>query len=319
MKLSDMGRLVALMTTVTLAFTGCGGQSQGQPTLPQVVSAIRQAHGQGKSASEDLIYVSAEGGHSYVLSYPEGKLVGTINQTANGACADASGNVYLPGPGGVLMYGHGATSPSATLSLSNAGSGCSVDPITGNLAVTTESNDGVAVFENASGQPTVYQTQSPAYYCGYDNEGNLFVDGYALPDGLWLDELPKNGDAFLELSLNQAITLNAGQIQWDGNYLTVQVGTDEKHPLNALAIDRLTVSGSAVSVISQTTFKNINHGTRASWIYGNSVLVPLGLHGAVPNIGLWAYPKGGKAKKIIKKVAGSTATFTGVTISVGNR
>jgi hypothetical protein len=133
-----------------------------------------------------------------------------------------------------------------------------------------------------------------------------------------LDELPKNGDAFLELSLNQAITLNAGQIQWDGNHLTVQVGTDDKHPLNALAIDRLTISGSAVSVISQTTFKNINHGTRASWIYGNKVLVPLGLHGAVPNIGLWAYPKGGKAEKVIKKPAGSTATFTGVTISVGS-
>jgi hypothetical protein len=191
-----------------------------------------------------------------------------------------------------------------------------VDPITGNLAVTTQSNNGVAVFTNASGQPTIYQTQFPTYYCGYDNDGNLFVDGYALPDGLWLDELPKGGDAFSELSLSQPITLPAGQVQWDGTYLTLEIGMGAKHPLNALAIDRVAISGSGASVISQTTFKNINHGTRASWIYGNRVLVPLGLHGAVPNMGLWAYTKGGNAKRVVKKVAGSTVTFTGVTVSV---
>ncbi|MGC9992037.1 MAG: hypothetical protein ABSD52_06570 [Candidatus Cybelea sp.] len=314
MRISGFGRCALSSCAAAAMLAGCGGSSRGPATLPQSL-AVREANQHGKSASGDLIYVSAEGGHSYVLSYPEGKLVGTINQTASGACADASGNVYLPGPGGVLVYSHGATSPSATLTLSNAGLGCAVDPVTGNLAVTTEGNNGVAVFKNASGQPTIYQTQSPPYYCGYDNQGNLFVDGTS-HDGLWLDELPKNGDAFLQLSLNQTITLNPGQIQWDGNYLTVQVGTDAKRPLNALAIDRLTISGSAVNVISQTTFKNVNHGTRASWIYGNRVLMPLGLHGAVPNIGLWAYPKGGKAEKVINKVAGSTATFTGVTISV---
>jgi hypothetical protein len=317
MKLSDMGRLVALMTTVTLAFTGCGGAgTTGAAPLGAMTPTTGAS--QGKSGSA-LIYVPAEGGHSYVLSYPEGKLVGTINQTASGACADASGNVYLPGPKGVLVYSHGATTPSATLTLANAGSGCSVDPITGNLAVTTESNNGVAVFENASGQPTVYQTQLPPYYCGYDNEGNLFVDGYALPDGLWLAELPKGSDAFSNVSLNQPITLNAGQVQWDGNYLTLEIGIGAKHPLNALAIDRVAISGSNASVISKTTFKNIGHGTRASWIYGNRVLVPFGLHGAVPNIGLWAYTKGGKAKKLIKKIAGATVTFTGVTMSVGSR
>jgi hypothetical protein len=299
-----------------MLLAGCGGTPQTLATISQGSPAVRRAY---LPTGGDLMYVSATGGQSYVLSYPDGKLVGTINQTAAGACADASGNVYLPGPTGVLVYSHGSTSPRETLSLANAGTGCSVDPMTGNLAVTTtEGNNGVAIFEGASGQPKIYQTNAAPYYCGYDNQGDLFVDGYTLPDGLWLAELPKGSQAFSDVAIKQSITLPAGQVQWEGNYLTLEVGMGAKHPLDALVIDRLEVSGYVANVVSQTTFKDIAHGTRASWIYGNRILVPLGLHQAVPDIGLWAYPRGGKAKKIIKKAAGVSAYFTGITISVGN-
>jgi hypothetical protein len=263
------------------------------------------------------MYLSGLAGKSYVLSYPDGKLVGTIDQTANGACSDSSGNVFLPGVGGVSEYAHGATKPIATLSLPENGNGCSVDPTTGSLAVTLIANNGVAVFENASGTATLYPTENEAYYGGYDNLGNLFVDGFG-SSGLWLAELPAGGNTFSNLNLDQPIIYNPGQVQWDGSYITVEVGVNTKKPLDTLAIDRLSLSRSVAHVVSQTKFKGIKGAPQESWIYRNTILVPLGLHGAAPNIGLWAYPKGGKAKKVIKKAAGSTAIFTGVTISVGN-
>ena len=96
MKLSDMGRLVTLMTTVTLAFAGCGGQPQGQSTFPEGLTAVRQVNQHGKSGSGDLIYAAAMG-KSYVLTYPQGKLVGTVSVGALDSCSDDAGNVFLAG------------------------------------------------------------------------------------------------------------------------------------------------------------------------------------------------------------------------------
>ena len=302
-----------LAAIAALALAGCGS-SQSMATLPAGSWAVRQANQHGKSGG-DLMYLSGLGGKSYVLSYPDGKLVGTIDQTSNGACSDSSGNVFLPGVGGVSEYAHGATKPIVTLSLPEPGNGCSVDPTTGNLAVALIANNGVAVFESASGTATLYPTENEAYYCGYDNEGNLVVDGFG-SSGVWLAELPAGGDSFSNLNLDQPITYNPGQVQWDGSYVTVEVGANIKKPLNTLAIDRLSLSGSVAHVVSQTKFKGIKNVPEESWIYGNTILVPLGLHGGAPNIGLWAYPKGGRAKNVIKKPAGSTANFTGVTVSV---
>jgi hypothetical protein len=310
MTLFPLGRASAMGVAILL-LAGCGGSSQPTATIPEGPSA-RETAQQGKYG--DLMYLSGLAGKSYILSYPDGKLIGTIAQTANGACSDSSGNVFLPGPGGISEYAHGATKPTVTLSLPDDGNGCSVDPTTGDLAVTLIGYSGVAIFKGASGNATRYQTDFPAYYCGYDNEGNLFVDGFG-NSGLWLAELSAGGDMFSNLNLDQPIVYNPGQVQWDGAYITVQIGANIKKPLNTLAIDRLSISGSVAHVVSQTKFNGIKTAPQESWIYGSTVLVPLRAHQAAPNVGLWAYPKGGNAKRIIKKAAGSSAQFTGVTVS----
>ena len=67
MKLSDMGRLVALMTTVTFMFTGCGGWSRQQAAPDGEHAAHKMAGSSGA-----LIYATGGCGGICVGSYPAG-------------------------------------------------------------------------------------------------------------------------------------------------------------------------------------------------------------------------------------------------------
>ena len=300
---------------------GCGGSQPpivAPGAMPQTSAITTHADHSGswmlpEAKGGDLLYVAAQG-NSYVLTYPTGKLVGTINQGGNGACSDSSGNVYLVG-NSVSEYSHGATKPSRTLSLSSPPYSCSVDPVTGDVAVTLPEVDEVAVFPSASGTPTIYDPQVlDAQWCGYDDAGNLFVDGYA-PSQIALAELPANGNAFLALTVNNPYSVAyPRQVQWDGHHMTVEA-TVESHPSKVLGILQLSISGSQADVISESRF-NTRHAALSSWIHNNRLIVPVADHGAIPNIGIWVYPKGGNAKKVVKKPAGATASFTGVTVSV---
>jgi hypothetical protein len=94
----------------------------------------------------------------------------------------------------VLEFAHGGTKPIATLSLPGTqAAGCGIDQKTGNLAVVFDgSGANVAIFPAATGMPTLYETHILPYYCGYDNEGNLFVSGLDGSNGA-LAELPSGG------------------------------------------------------------------------------------------------------------------------------
>src|ERR1700722_7599857 len=308
-----MNNRYTLAAIAALVLAGCGG-AEGAPTsiVPQSLgnqgSSLAKHHQAGA-----LMYVAGLGA-SYVLTYPQGNLAGTINQGASGACSDSAGSVYLVG-NSVSEYSHGATMPSRTLSLSSTPYSCSVNPVTRDLAVTLPEADEVAVFPSGSGSPTIYDPQvSDAQWCGYDDAGNLFVDGYA-PAQITLAELPANGNAFSALTVDNPYSVTYHrQVQWDGHHMTVEV-TVESHPSKVLGILQLSVSGSQADVISESRF-NTRHAAWSSWIENNRLIVPVADHGAVPNIGIWAYPKGGDAAKEVRKPAGATASFTGVTVSV---
>lgn len=316
-----ISRLAVIMIAGLSLSAGCGGaQNATAPTAvaPQRVTGSAQARKSWMlpgASTGDLIYVSGKG-NSYVLSFPEGKLVGTIaGAGAAAACSDGSGNVFLPVNKTVLEYGHGATTPTKTLDLPDYGYGCSIDPTTGNLAVTLNplSND-VAIFKGAQGTATVYNTGIGDYYCGYDNNGNLFVDGYT--NQLFaLTELPSGSSSFINVSVNPYIAYGAGQVQWDGQYITVESGTRSYD----LGIYRLSISGSTATVVSVTNFKGVRHTAHLSWIFGGKIIVPYAKgHGLVPNVGLWNYPDGGKPTHLVKNPAGKDAEFTGVTVSVAS-
>ena len=250
-----------------------------------------------EAKSQKLIYLAGDG-ESYVVSYQTGKLVGMINVDAIGACSDRNGNAFLTADKAVYEYAHGGTTPVATFSVAGDTNSCSADPSTGNLAVTIFEGSGgynVALFKDASEPPITYSDDIDAYNCGYDKQGDLFVDGFG-SSGTALTELPAGGGSFEDITVSPSITLDPGAVQWDGKYITVEGGAGEvKRPP---VIYRLQVSGSGATVIgsSQLKLRRPHFTAQQSWIQGGVVVAPYSSpgHALASNLGIWPYPRGGK-------------------------
>lgn len=282
-----------------------------------------------RAASTDLLYASAaDGTHIYVFSYPQGKLVrkfappaGTIS--LQGLCSDAKGDVFVTsvskgkGSGGdeghLYEYAHGGTKVLWTLTFYDAAPfGCSVDPKSGTIAVSTigigSRNGELWTYTPGSDNGNQYYSYDihNFYYCAYDAKGDLFVNGEGAGTQMYLDELVRGKSQLIELSLNKYVSVSGmGQLQWDGKYMTLE-------HLTAGAIDRLSVSGSQAIIVGKTLLSGLN-GSALSAIDGKTVLVPTGV--SQTSIGVWKYPAGGKPLDSLPSPSGLFA----LTISVGSR
>ena len=188
---------------------------------------------------------------------------------------------------------------------------CSVDQKSGNLAISIK-DAGVAVFQNASGAPSIYKGPfGDRVFCGYDNAGNLFVFGNSYdirPPKPQLEELVNRGDSLVSLSLSQKIR-ESGQIQWDGKHMTIG---DENGPI----LYRLRLAKNAATVIGSSMFRGDPGGhVQQSWIYGNRVIFPFDVTGSSgKDVGIWKYPEGGRPTATLR--GPSPTTNQAVTISV---
>lgn len=311
----------ALSIGLAAAFlVGCGGHTSGMGVLPTTGSMtnaqdkrhVRSWIEPGMS-DKDLVYAEGSGcGGVCILSYPDGSVVGHIadSSVSGGACSDSSGNVFITSNAEVEEFAHGGTAPIATFSLPGTqASACGVDPTSGNLAVVFDGNGAnVAVFKNSSGTPTVYESYSLPFYCGYDNSGNLFVS-VLNGENSALAELPRGANAFISLSI--AGDLGAeGQVQWDGSFLTYE-GRDSRH----IKISRLQVSGSTASIVGVTQIRRPVNANQ-TWISGNRVIVAYSTKTSQINkIGLWRYPKSGKVVSKLGTFGNPLDRITGVTLS----
>jgi hypothetical protein len=257
-------------------------------------------------------YLPSTGPVTFMLSYPSGDLVGVLDAPGNADCSDTNGNVYLLYRNSATEYAHGGTTPLRTLRIPGAGVyNCSVDPTTGNVAVTMTCDpcgyDDLAIFPPGSGTPSRYNTGGDgAWTCGYDNAGNLFVSDSL---GTALEELPAGSSSFVTLTLDKNIG-DIGQVQWDGKNMTLQ-------ELNSPGwIYRFSVSGSTAHILTATKFKTGIRWTYPSWIYQKTVVVPFNRQDEPPDeLGIWKYPRGGKAMKQINKLPDGGVGFYGATIS----
>ena len=305
MSISGFGRHALLSCAAAALLAGCGGSQPpiGAPgALPQT-STIATHAGRGKSwitrnASDgDLIYAVGGCGGTCVFSYPAGKLVGALDKPEAGAasaCSDSAGDVFIPTGAGVYEYAHGRTTPVATLSVpGNQALGCSVDPNSGSLAVVFKgSGADVAVFPNATGNPTLYDSQIDSRYCAYDDQGNLFVDGYNNQSST-LAELGSGAGSFTRYSLDYYIG-NPGQVQWDGKHITWESATPARPTISQLAI-----SGSTATIISSVRLQKVKRWVQASWIFGDKVVAPYSKHGAYTKwLAVWNYRTGKLTKQI---------------------
>ncbi|MGA8575786.1 MAG: hypothetical protein WB609_08930 [Candidatus Cybelea sp.] len=273
-----------------------------------------------RQTTGDLIYAASSGDAIDILSYPEGRFIesfapaNTLSQ--QGLCSDSSGDVFVASLDGgkqgyVYEYAHGGSQPIQTFPEKQTWPfGCAVDSLTGNLAVSSINSVGgpgyVAIYKKATGAPTVYRDPefSNYYFCGYDDKGNLFVDGTGGGDQIYLADLPKGSSSFSTFSLRKSIT-EPRQIQWDGKYISLAEQDKRSYELH-----RLSFSGSTATIVGTTKLRKwLAHGLVQSWIEGNAVLVPTGhVEG---QLGFWHYPAAGRPTKKVPKLSG----LLGVTIS----
>ena len=307
----------------TMILSACAGQQMGTAVgaIPQgLTSVATSAHGVAHKAtsSNDLIYaVSPNVG--YVLSYPQGALLGSFNPpTAShflSACSDRNGDVFATvREGGVVEYTHGGTTAVETLNFDGEPGTCSVDPTTGNLAVSNDlaGYGDVGIYQGGQGEATYYTANLEIYSaCAYDDAGNLFVEGTtSTADHVYLalTELPEGSGTFRALSLGKAPVKGRrpGGIEWEGSYLAMGVSKPPNHPQE---IWHVKVSGSGGTIIGKTKAKGIYH-----WlIQGNTLISPY--KPDYENVAYWNYPKGGKPTGVIND---GLAGLSALTVSVGS-
>jgi hypothetical protein len=131
-------------------------------------------------------------------------------------------------------------------------SSCAMDT-SGDLAVGILYASGagggdVVIFKNASGSGTAYTTAlDEEFFDGYDNQGNLFADGFTGDrSGFALVELPKGSTKFETIKTSNSVSF-PGSVQWDGTYLTV-------FDQNTNSMYQYTVSGTKATLKGTVTF-----------------------------------------------------------------
>ena len=325
MRISTWCCIFVSLCAATLLLTGCGSGSQQSIGPPQISSAVyagaplmipdsagrltkraaRVSWISSDAITEALLYVTdANDGIVFVYSYPQGTLVGESCcwKEPYGACTNKRGHVWVVDDEAsrIVEFAHGL---ETTRRLKDPGEypvGCSVDPTTGDLAVTNyETLSGgqgsVSVYTKAKGTPKIYSDPSISrgWFCSYDSSGNLFVDGdQSGSSGFQLAELPHGSSTLTNISLNQTITVPGG-VQWNGKYLAI---ADENGPGNGV-IYQFTISGSAGTEVSATTLDS-SQNIHQFWIdrAGNRVVAPSASLGTV---GFWKFPAGGKPTKTL--------------------
>ncbi len=309
-------RRVLSLWTIAAMLAGCGGlrQAQDDTELPIGAAGDRGPSWVAAGATaQNLLYI-ADGGADdvYVYSYPAGKSVGKLQgfQDPAGVCADATGDVWIVNSGSakIVEYAHGAKEPKATLSDPGATYliGCSVDPTTGDLAVTDLGSASVGgrvlIYARAHGTPRKRRNEHLqfAYFCGYDDAGNLFIDGLDGDGSFVLVELAGVSNMLRRITLNQSVGFPGG-VQWDGRYIAI--GDQRYKNQLTSAIYQVSVSGGSGTVEGTTQlsdscdvlqFSIVSAGNNKNHNRGAEAIAP---DACQNNVRIYDYPAGGASTK----------------------
>ena len=279
--------------------SGCGASQSYVEGAPHVGSATIARFANvgswmkpGSTANEPLLYM-ADGEEVDIYSMA-GKQVGALKgfgfEAVYGLCSDSQGNVWVTYGGSLLEYTHGGTIPIAQVYTPAAPFSCAVDPTTGDLAVTEDSEGtaNVAVYQAIYGTPQIYTDSAiDSYdYCTYDASGNLFVNGIRGRQ-MHLTELPSGGSTLGTVTLDEKIG-RIGGLQWDGQYLAF--GDSLSH-----VVYQFSVAGGHATTVSTTHFTGWTgriFKTIEPFAIYNGVIV---LTFSKRQTGFWKFPAGGKS------------------------
>ena len=297
--------------------------------LPAFARGVNPAHADRSRSwmapgakNADLLYISdAESNDLYAYSYPKAQLEGTVTGLSGpeGECVDKAGNVFVANTLAtqILEYAHGGTSPIATLDDSGYYPvGCAVDPTTGNLAVTNicgelygqcVSDGDLLVFPGAKGTPKTYSDRGGIdefYFCGYDDKGNLYVDGL-YTSSFAFGELPHRKSSFTNITLDTFV-YQPGGVQWDGKYVAIG---DEDLYNNVIYDFQITGTQGKLARPGGTPLDGAKLVIQF-WIQGKTVIGPN--HGGTGSVMFFKYPSGGSPTKVLH----AFSTPVGSTVSL---
>lgn len=307
------GRYWLYSCVAAAMLASCGGS---QPPIA-APGAMPQSHATATHAVEDdsaiksaakgrsLLYITSGIEEVFVYTYPRLKFLGELGafDGASSECADKAGDVFINTGDGLLEYAHGGAEPIHTLNIAGP---CSRDAVTGNLAVTRGPQVLIYRYSAKRGWlfPHTHDLGFNAYFCGYDDAGDLFVDGENSSGEFEFAELKKGARNFAGIAINQTIA-SAGQVQWDGKHIAV--GDSGVVPS---VIYQFAITGSSAEEVGSTTLST-SQTVGQFWIQGGYVVGPEYYDG---NVGLWRYPQGGSPIKTI-----SSETSYGAAVSVAPR
>lgn len=225
-----------------------------------------------------LLYVADTGGTGnydiYNYKSQAGHLFGTLHPGSfgfsmpAGSCEDTSGNVYIVDAGSGLLwqFPHGSSS-GTSVAITNAMMplGCSVDPTTGNIAVSNFGNSTMNIFQGGFSGTQMLSTALEPYMWGpgYDPSGNLFVESELKQfTSIELEELPAGSSTWQVISLPNQACGNPfcfpDSVQWDGTYLEAgdqNFGTTNNSiPTDMMGAFRISISGSTGTEISSAIY-----------------------------------------------------------------
>jgi hypothetical protein len=324
-----MSLRLSLVFTLSAMLAGCGGLASTTPAAPSNAALLPQRFDSSGSwmkpvaAKGDLLYVSDTRGSVDVFSFPDGKPVGVLRGFRNpaGLCSDPKGNVYVVDTDNleVLKYRHGGTKPVKTLLMFGYYPfGCAVDPKSGNVAVanfTSQSQGAGSLSIFVSGQAIPRSYTNPGlnafYFCSYDDQGNVFVDGAdSGSHHTKFAELANGSSTLNTVTVDKTITYPGG-VQWDGSYLAVQDAATriiyrfKMSGTNGKSVGTVQVDGDKTTLDHQFA------------ISGKTIVMPYGSSKRIVNkVGFWAYPDGGAITKSL--TVKRAAELVGVAVSLAH-
>jgi hypothetical protein len=266
--------------------------------LPRYATIIPDRHTKSKTYEYVL---NDYGSYASIFNYPKSvDQIGTINGLGGQGCTNVLygyGKKTFWNVGGQRQIEEFKVPQKLIKTLSVAysfPSSCAMDT-SGDLAVGILYASGagggdVVIFKNASGSGTVYTTPlDEEFFDGYDNQGNLFADGFTGDrSGFALVELPKGSSKFETIKTSNSPDF-PGSVQWDGTYLTVfDQDTNETY--------QYTVSGTTATLKGTVSYSGSSDCAQ-TWIVPGLVYC-----GDAGNDGgeIFDYPAGGSPIAVFK-------------------
>jgi hypothetical protein len=287
MEPTNLNAKIACAFVLATGISGCAGNQSLVPAgHNSVASWVKPA-----AKADELLYVSDYNlNEVFVLSYSTGQLVGTLSgfNQPGGLCTDRSGDVFVTDGDRIVEYAHGASQPTTTFTYSGgAATSCSVDPKTGNLAVTNFEKPNIAVFRSGSQTPTVVPISFyAANAVSYDDKGNLFVYEIDRIKGGALEVLhPKQS---MVKTIEDGDTGCIGSLEYYAGHLLM--GIPDVYTIN-VSHDQATIVGT--TQLAGTPKRDL--GGDQLIAQNKNLIAAFGTdfkHPTAYKVGIWRYPSG---------------------------